>query len=61
VVDVENERAIAVYKKLGFQEEGMLRNEFFVDGEYRDAYRMAVFQPDYLLRRRELIGETGVA
>jgi len=61
VVDVENERAIAVYKKLGFQEEGMLRNEFFVDGVYRDAYRMAVFQPDYLLRRRELMGESGVA
>ncbi len=51
VVDVENTRAVAVYKKLGFTEEGILRHEFFVDGVYRDAYRMAVFQPDYLAQR----------
>lgn len=55
VVDVENVRAIAVYKKLSFQEEGILRHEFFVDGVYRDAYRMAAFQPDYLSLRRELM------
>ncbi len=52
IVDVENERAIKVYKKLGYREEGVLRQEFFVNGEYRDAIRMAVFQPDYLARRR---------
>ena len=51
VVDVENTRAVAVYKKLGFTEEGILRHEFFVDGVYRDAYRMAAFQPDYLAQR----------
>ena len=51
VVDVANTRAVAVYKKLGFREEGTLRNEFFVDGVYRDAYRMAAFQPEYLAGR----------
>lgn len=51
VVDVENTRAVTVYKKLGFTEEGILRHEFFVDGVYRDAYRMAAFQPDYLAQR----------
>ena len=51
VVDVENTRAVSVYKKLGFTEEGILRHEFFVDGVYRDAYRMAAFQPDYLAQR----------
>lgn len=51
VVDVENSRAVSVYKKLGFTEEGVLRHEFFVDGVYRDAYRMAAFQPDYLAQR----------
>ncbi|HMW53828.1 MAG TPA: spermidine N1-acetyltransferase [Rhodocyclaceae bacterium] len=51
VVDVANTRAIAVYKKLGFREEGTLRHEFFVDGVYRDAYRMAAFQPEYLAGR----------
>jgi diamine N-acetyltransferase len=48
VVDAENERAMNVYTKLGFKKEGLLIKEFFVDGIYRDAYRMAVFQSEYL-------------
>jgi len=52
VVDCENERAIRVYKKLGYRDEGILRQEFFVDGEYRDAIRMAAFQPEYLASRK---------
>lgn len=51
IVDCENEKAIKVYKKLGYREEGVLRHEFFVNGEYRDVIRMAIFQPDYLARR----------
>ena len=51
VVDVANVRAVAVYRKLGFREEGVLHHEFFVDGIYRDAYRMATFQPEYLAGR----------
>ena len=52
IVDCENLRAIGVYKKLGFHEEGRLRHEFFVDGEYRDVFRMAIFQPEYLALRQ---------
>jgi len=52
IVDCENTRAIHVYRKLGFQDEGRLRHEFFVGGEYRDVFRMAMFQPDYLARRQ---------
>jgi len=52
IVDCDNERAIRVYRKLGFSEEGRLRHEFFVGGEYRDVLRMAAFQPDYLAARR---------
>jgi len=52
IVDCENLRAIGVYKKLGFHEEGLLRHEFFVDGEYRDVFRMAIFQPEYLALRQ---------
>jgi len=48
VVDSENTRATNVYSKLGFKSEGVLIQEFFVDGEYRDAYRMAVFQNEFL-------------
>ena len=51
IVDCENQRAVSVYQKLGFQQEGVLRDEFFVNGEYRDVYRMAVFQPEFLARR----------
>jgi hypothetical protein len=40
--------------KPGFTEEGRLRDEFFVDGEYRDVWRMAIFQPEYLRRPKEL-------
>jgi diamine N-acetyltransferase len=54
IVDCDNERAVKVYAKLGFTEEGRLREEFFVDGEYRDVLRMAMFQPEYLRRRKEL-------
>ncbi len=51
IVDCENVRAISVYGKQGFREEGRLRHEFFVDGEYRDVFRMAIFQPEYLAMR----------
>lgn len=58
IVDCANERAVKVYAKLGFTEEGRLREEFFVDGEYRDVLRMAIFQPEYLRRRKELATTT---
>ncbi len=55
VVDTENVKAIHIYKKLNFVEEGVLRQEFFVDGLYRDALRMAIFQPDYLKARKHRV------
>lgn len=48
IVDVENAGAIHVYEKNGFVVEGMLREEFFAAGRYRDALRMGVLQRDYL-------------
>lgn len=33
-----NPQALALYKKLGFIEEGRLRNEFFIHGRYIDDY-----------------------
>ena len=55
VVDVDNAAAIHVYRKLGFVQEGVLKQEFFVNGEYRDALRMALFQSDFLAARRSAV------
>lgn len=34
----DNDRAIAVYKKLGFVEEGKITREFYIDGEFFDNF-----------------------
>ncbi|ACQ67426.1 spermidine acetyltransferase [Candidatus Williamhamiltonella defendens] len=48
IVDKDNQKAIHIYEKLGFKKEGELKEEFFVDGEYRTAIRMCIFQRQYL-------------
>ena len=51
IVDVQNEKAIHIYEKCGFQREGELREEFFSYGAYHNALRMCAFQRDYLASR----------
>lgn len=41
-VATKNDKAIRLYKKAGFVIEGKLCKESFVNGRYRDEYRMAV-------------------
>ncbi len=41
-VRTDNERAVALYRRQGFQIEGTLRNEIFLDGTYRDLYWMGL-------------------
>ncbi|WIY53447.1 spermidine N1-acetyltransferase [Devosia sp. YIM 151766] len=53
IVDKDNARAIHIYEKLGFQVEGELVDEFFVNGAYRNALRMCIFQAPYLAKLRE--------
>lgn len=36
-----NQPAIALYERLGFEREGMLRGEFLIDGQYVDDHAMA--------------------
>ncbi|MCI1696293.1 spermidine N1-acetyltransferase [Aneurinibacillus aneurinilyticus] len=48
VVDKKNEKAIHIYKKVGFSVEGELKDEFFIDGSYHNAIRMCIFQQQYL-------------
>jgi len=50
IVDKENQKAIHIYSKLGFEIEGELIHEFFINGEYRNTVRMCIFQPQYLTK-----------
>jgi diamine N-acetyltransferase len=40
-----NERAVALYRSLGFVEEGRFVDQMFIDGKYEDVIRMAVVAP----------------
>lgn len=51
-VDKENQKAIHIYEKLGFEVEGELRHEFFANGEYRNVIRMCIFQDFYFSKYR---------
>ncbi|AGN36441.1 spermidine N1-acetyltransferase [Bacillus paralicheniformis] len=48
IVDEDNAKAIHLYKKAGFTIESELQDEFFVDGYYRNAIRMCIFQDEFL-------------
>lgn len=47
LVDKQNEKAIHIYKKAGFNIEGELIEEFFTEGSYRNALRMCIFQYEF--------------
>jgi RimJ/RimL family protein N-acetyltransferase len=46
-VFVDNERAIAVYRRLGFAEEGRLRKHFYRRGAYHDMLIMGILRPEW--------------
>lgn len=43
-VNSDNEKAIALYKKLGFEKEGVLRKVLFQDGKYIDNWIMSLLR-----------------
>ena len=47
-VDEINEKAVHIYKKIGFQIDGRLREHYFVNGEYHDAFVMSLLRKDYV-------------
>jgi diamine N-acetyltransferase len=46
--DAHNERAQAVYRKVGFSVEGRLRHVWFQDGVHTDDIRMAILRDEWL-------------
>ncbi len=45
-----NQRAMRLYLKCGFIEEGRSRHDHFHDGQWRDAYRMSILEPEWRKR-----------
>ncbi|MBW2340814.1 MAG: GNAT family N-acetyltransferase [Deltaproteobacteria bacterium] len=46
-VGVDNREAIALYKKLDFVEEGILREHYYIEGKFCDIVTMAILRNDY--------------
>jgi len=46
-VNADNLAAYKCYKRVGFVEEGRLRDELYVQGKYRDAIRMSVLEHEW--------------
>ena len=48
----ENERAVRVYRRLGFETEGLCRENYrHLDGAYRSSLLMAVLRRDWFVRK----------
>jgi RimJ/RimL family protein N-acetyltransferase len=51
-----NERAIALYQKLGFQQEGRLRRAAFIKGSYQDVVIMGLLRDEWRQSHQEQTG-----
>jgi ribosomal-protein-alanine N-acetyltransferase len=47
LVYVENDRSIRLLQRLGFKQEGMLRDYFYLDGKFHDHYLFALLQREW--------------
>lgn len=51
-VEVDNKKAIKSYKRIGYVEEGILRQDRFRKGEFVDRLRMSILKSEFLNNRR---------
>lgn len=47
LVSIENNRSIRLLQKLGFKQEGILRDYFYLDGKFYDHYLFALLQREW--------------
>ena len=45
-----NKRSLRAAEKLGFEKEGVLKEEMYVDGQYHDVHRFALFKRDWKMK-----------
>ena len=50
-VDVNNEKAVHIYKKAGFIIEGELKEHFYTQGKYKDCYVMGLLKTKWIEQR----------
>ncbi len=50
-VAVANERAVRIYKRVGFKKEGLLRQSFFRDGRFQDSLVMSILREEWGAKR----------
>ncbi len=53
MVDI-NERAKKTYEKIGFIQEGMLREHFYIDGKYHNRIIMGILREEWRKRRKNV-------
>ena len=53
----DNKRAVNVYKKVGFKEVGIFKEEYFCFGRYRDVLAMELFKEEFFGKNKIVIEE----
>ena len=51
-----NERAIRLYEKVGFQQEGIQRDGYYFDHAYHDFVMMSILEDEFARRHRQNLG-----
>ena len=49
IVEDDNKKAVHIYESQGFKTEGLLKEQFYTKGKYKDAYFMSLLKSEYIL------------
>lgn len=49
---VDNYRAIKMYEKIGFRKEGELRNIYYKNGNFKNAYIYSILKEEYIINKK---------